>query len=60
MSEYPGHEAGILREVRRESFTTGGQNVHILLTTQTNDNNQEPATKRAKADLSLSASASSG
>lgn len=47
------YEAGILYEVQRESFTTGGQTVHTLTTTPTKELDVlEPVTKHARIDLS--------
>jgi len=54
------YEDGILHEIQRESFSTGGQTIHTLSTTKAKDNNTESTAKRARKDLSEDLSVSSG
>ena len=51
VSEY---EAGILREIQKETFTTGGQTVHTLSTSTTESNVKRPRTDLSEHNSTLS------
>ena len=53
------YESGIVRDIQKESFTTGGQTVHTLSTVPVT-RGEESTTKRLKIDLAEHDSLSSG
>lgn len=54
------YEAGVVSEVQRETFVTGGQTVHTLTTTKTTGSETESNSKRPRMDQSETVSDPSG
>ena len=56
------YEAGVVSEVQRESFVTGGQTVHTLTTTEStgSETGSEPNSKPSRMDQSQTVSNPSG
>ena len=48
------YEAGILREIQKDTFTTGGQTVHTLSASATEQNVKRPRTNLSEYTSSLS------